>query len=164
MKSFWRRRILARVLRIRARTASESVGPDDSALAESLDRYFAPSENAGEDRQRYADSITTPIVLLTDENTTSDAEIFALGFRELGLGTIMGTTTYGAVVGAKYYLLVNGWRLGVPTVGWYSLKGEALENNGVAPDIVVTRDLSRLERGEDNQLEEAVKYLTSKIK
>ena len=39
---------------IRARTASESVGPDDSALAESLDRYFAPSENAGEDRQRQA--------------------------------------------------------------------------------------------------------------
>ncbi len=109
-------------------------------------------------------AITTPIVLLTDENTTSDAEIFALGFRELGLGTIMGTTTYGAVVGAEYYSLSNGWSLGVPTVGWYNLKGEALENNGVKPDIMVSRDLSRLERGEDNQLEEAVKYLTGKIK
>jgi tricorn protease len=141
-------------------------GNNHEKLLECLSRkpYVTHKTRDGDIGQDARGAITMPIVLLTDENTTSDAEIFALGFRELGLGTIMGTTTYGAVVGAKYYLLVNGWRLGVPTVGWYSLKGEALENNGVAPDIVVTRDLSRLERGEDNQLEEAVKYLTSKIK
>ena len=39
---------------IRARAASESEGQDDAALAEQLDRYFAPSESAGEDRQRQA--------------------------------------------------------------------------------------------------------------
>ena len=141
-------------------------GNNHEELLECLSRkpYVAHKTRSGDIGQDAHGAITTPIVLLTDENTTSDAEIFALGFRELGLGTIMGTTTYGAVVGAKYYSLVNGWRLGVPTVGWYSLKGEALENKGVAPDIVVSRDPSRLERGEDNQLEEAVKYLTSKIK
>jgi tricorn protease len=126
--------------------------------------YVTHKTREGDIGQDARGAVTTPIVLLTDENTTSDAEIFALGFHELGLGTIMGTTTYGAGVGAKYYMLVNGWRLGVPTVGWYNLKGEALENNGVTPDIVVSRDLTRLERGEDNQLEAAVKYLISKIK
>ena len=141
-------------------------GNNHEELLECLSRkpYVTHKTRDGDIGQDARGAITTPIVLLTDENTTSDAEIFALGFRELGLGTIMGTTTYGAVVGAKYYSLANGWKLGVPTVGWYSLKGEALENNGVAPDIVVSRDLSRLERGEDNQLEEAVKYLTDKIK
>ncbi|NTW54079.1 MAG: exodeoxyribonuclease V subunit alpha [Chlorobaculum sp.] len=39
---------------IRARAASQTEGPDDAALAEQLDRYFAPSENSGEDRQRQA--------------------------------------------------------------------------------------------------------------
>lgn len=141
-------------------------GNNHEELLESLSRkpYVTHKTRAGAIGQDARGAITTPIVLLTDENTTSDAEIFALGFRELGLGAIIGTTTYGAVVGAKYYSLVNGWKLGVPTVGWYNLKGEALENKGVTPDIVVARDLSRLERGEDNQLEEAVKYLTGKIK
>ena len=39
---------------IRTRASSESGGPDDAALAAQLDRYFAPSENAGDDRQRQA--------------------------------------------------------------------------------------------------------------
>ena len=39
---------------IRARAASQTEDPDDAALVEQLDRYFAPSENAGEDRQRQA--------------------------------------------------------------------------------------------------------------
>jgi len=99
-----------------------------------------------------------------DETTTSDAEIMAQAFRELGLGTIVGTTTYGAVVGAQYFALTGSWSLSIPTVGWYTLKGEPMENHGVVPDVVITPDLTRLERDWDDQLEEAIKILVGKIK
>jgi tricorn protease len=108
--------------------------------------------------------ILVPIVLLVDETTTSDAEIMAQAFRELGLGTIVGTTTYGAVVGAQYFALTGSWSLSIPTVGWYTLKGEPMENHGVVPDVVITPDLTRLERDWDDQLEEAIKILVGKIK
>jgi tricorn protease len=120
-------------------------------------RYGSP----GQDSPVAAD---VPIVLLIDELTTSDAEIFAQGFRELGLGTIIGTTTYGAVLGTEHHNLIDGATFTLPSVGWYTLQGEALENRGVAPDSAVSLDLTRLERGEDNQLEEAVKFLMGKIK
>jgi tricorn protease len=109
-------------------------------------------------------AVEVPIVLLIDEGTSSDAEIFAYGFRELGLGRIVGTNTYGAVLGTEHHRLVDGSVLTLPSVGWYTLKGEELENKGVAPDVMIPCDLTRLEKGEDNQLEEAVGLMMKDIK
>jgi C-terminal processing protease CtpA/Prc len=99
------------------------------------------------------------ILLLVDERTSSDAELFAHGFRELGLGRIAGTTTYGAVIGTETIKLLDGARFGVPSVGWYTLAGENLENRGIVPDVYLTINLTLLEQGEDSQLQSAVKIL-----
>ena len=105
-----------------------------------------------------------PIALLVDENTSSDGEIVTQGFRELGLGEIIGVTTYGAVIGTEKKLLVDGSTLSVPTVGWRTLSDQNLENHGVSPDIAVPLNLDKADRGDDNQLTEAVSRLMGKLK
>ena len=141
-------------------------GNNHEKLLEFLSRksYVTHKTRDGSPGQDSPVAADVPIVLLIDERTTSDAEIFAQGFRELGLGTIIGTTTYGAVLGTEHHTLIDGSTFTLPSVGWYTLKGDALENQGVAPDSAVPLNLTRLERGEDNQLEETVKLLMNKIK
>jgi tricorn protease len=141
-------------------------GANHDKLLEFLSRksYVTHKPRHGSPGQDSPAATDVPIVLLIDERTTSDAEIFAQGFRELGLGTIIGTATYGAVLGTEHHTLIDGSTFTLPSVGWYTIKGDALENQGVAPDSAIPLDLTRFERGEDSQLEEAVKFLMSKTK
>jgi tricorn protease len=103
------------------------------------------------------------ITVLIDENTSSDAEIVAQGIRELGLGEIVGVRSYGAVIGTEQHTLLNGATLSIPTVGWFSMTGDNLENNGVQPDFVIPLDLTSAEKGEDNQLKEATERLLHRL-
>lgn len=105
-----------------------------------------------------------PIALLVDEYTSSDAEIVAQGFKELGLGEVIGVATYGAVIGTEKKIMADGSVLSVPTVGWSTMSDKNLENLGVAPDHHVVLDLNKADRGEDNQLSEAVSRLMAKLR
>ncbi len=103
------------------------------------------------------------ITVLIDERTSSDAEIVAQGIRELGLGEIVGQRSYGAVIGTEQHTLLNGATLSIPTVGWFSMTGDNLENNGVQPDFVIPLDLTAAEKGEDNQLKETVERMLGRL-
>ncbi len=105
-----------------------------------------------------------PIALLVDERTSSDAEIVAQGFKELGLGEVIGVTTYGAVIGTEKKVMADGSVLSVPTVGWYTMSDQNLEDQGVSPDVTIPLDLNRADRGEDSQLSEAVARLLGKLR
>lgn len=105
-----------------------------------------------------------PITLLVDERTSSDAEIVAQGFKELGLGEVIGVTTYGAVIGTEKKVMADGSVLSVPTVGWYTLSDQNLENQGVSPDVTLQLDLNKADRGEDSQLSEAVARMMGKLR
>jgi tricorn protease len=78
-----------------------------------------------------------PIVLIINEHCYSDAEIFPAGFKELGLGTVIGVPTYGAVIGTNDIELSDGSIFRVPGTGWFLLTGENLENTPVEPHIYV---------------------------
>ncbi len=105
-----------------------------------------------------------PVALLVDERTSSDAEIVAQGFKELGLGEVIGVTTYGAVIGTEKKVMADGSVLSVPTVGWYTMSDQNLENQGVSPDLTIQLDLTKADRGEDNQLSETVSRLMGKLR
>lgn len=115
---------------------------------------------AGEDAPL---AVAGPVVLLVDERTSSDAEILAHGFRELGVGEIIGVTTHGAVIGTEKQRLLDGSTLSIPTVGWFTLAGQNLENRGVSPDVAVPLDLTSADKGEDNQLQQAIERLLQKL-
>jgi len=105
-----------------------------------------------------------PTVLLINERSSSDSEIFPAGFRTLNLGTIIGQPTIGAVIGTEGYTLVDGHtRMRLPMEGWYRVNRANLENDGVEPDIFIENDLNDIRDGIDSQLEYAIQYLLDEI-
>ncbi len=97
-----------------------------------------------------------PLVLVIDQTCYSDAEIFAAAWKELGLGPVVGTTTYGAVIGTVDVNLADGTSFRLPGTGWFTLSGANLENGGVAPDVPIAVLPADAAEREDRQLQGAV--------
>ncbi|MBK1442347.1 PD40 domain-containing protein [Parapedobacter sp. ISTM3] len=105
-----------------------------------------------------------PIVLLINEQSLSDAEMTAAGFKALKLGTVIGTETYRWIIFTSAKGLVDGSMYRVPAWGCYTLDGDNLELTGVSPDIHVENTF--MDRLEDNdpQLERAIQELQEALK
>jgi len=101
------------------------------------------------------------MVVLVDQNTASDGEAFAEGFRRLGLGTVMGTRTWGGEIwlSSSNFLVDRGIATAAET-GVYGPEGQWLiEGHGVDPDIVVDNLPHETFGGADAQLDAAVRHL-----
>lgn len=99
-----------------------------------------------------------PKVMLIDQDAGSGGDWMPYAFRETGLGTLIGTRTWGGLIGISANPgLMDGGRLAVPNFRFYDTQGRfTIENEGVAPDITVELDPLALDRGQDAQLEAAI--------
>ena len=104
-----------------------------------------------------ADAVRGPIVCLTNECAGSDGDIFSQAFKSYGLGPLIGTRTWGGVIGISgERSLVDGTVTTQPEFSyWFADKGWGVENHGVDPDIVVEEPPMDYGRGKDAQLERA---------
>jgi tricorn protease len=102
---------------------------------------------------------TKPLVLLINNRSYSDAEIFPSAFRTLGLGKLVGQPTGAHVIGTSALRLIDGSMFRIPRTGVYTLKGVNMEKEGVMPDVLVENHPDELARGEDKQLDKAVEVL-----
>ena len=100
---------------------------------------------------------------MQNERSASDAEMFPDGFRALGLGKIVGTPTYGAVIGTGAYRLLDGSSIRTPSVGIFTARGENMENYGVQPDVYVDNTPADFLAGRDAQIDKAVEVLQAQI-
>jgi tricorn protease len=102
---------------------------------------------------------------LLNEGSGSDGDIFPHMFRQLGLGPLIGTRSWGGVVGINDYgPMIDGGHIFVPEAGSVSLDGKwIIEGHGVDPDIVVENDVRSVLAGNDPQLERAVAEVMKKI-
>lgn len=105
-----------------------------------------------------------PIVLLINEQSLSDAEMTAAGFKALKLGKIIGTETYRWIIFTSAKGLVDGSMYRVPAWGCYTLDGQDLELTGVAPDIYVKNTVEDRVNDKDPQLERAVQEILKDLK
>ncbi len=105
-----------------------------------------------------------PIVLLINEQSLSDAEMTAAGFKELGLGTIVGTETYRWIIFTTSSGLVDGSSYRLPSWGCYTLDGKDLETNGVAPDVYVAKGFKDRLENKTPQLDKAIDIILKKLK
>jgi tricorn protease len=105
-----------------------------------------------------------PIVLLINEQSLSDAEMTAAGFKELGLGTIVGTETYRWIIFTTSKSLVDGSNYRLPSWGCYTLDGKDLELTGVSPDVYVGKDFKDRLQNNTPQLDKAIEILKQKMK
>ncbi|MDD3722409.1 MAG: S41 family peptidase [Lutibacter sp.] len=104
-----------------------------------------------------------PIVLLVNEQSLSDAEMTAAGFKELGLGTIVGTETYRWIIFTSGKSLVDGSFYRLPSVGCYTLDGKNLESEGVRPDIYIGENFKDRLDGNQPQLNKAIEIIINEL-
>ena len=106
------------------------------------------------------------VVVLVDENTASDGEAFAEGFRRLGLGKVIGTRTWGGEIWlSSSNVLVDRGIATAAETGVFGPEGDWLiEGHGVDPDIVVDNLPHATFTGSDAQLDAAVKELQEQIR
>jgi tricorn protease len=104
-----------------------------------------------------------PLVTVTDEFAASDGDIVTGAIRALGLGPVVGTRTWGGVIGIESipgYELVDGTHVTVPKYAMYFEEfGWGVENYGVDPDEEVLISPDDWAAGRDPQLETAVRLV-----
>lgn len=105
-----------------------------------------------------------PIVLLINEQSLSDAEMTAQGFKALKLGKIIGNETYRWIIFTSGIGLVDGSSVRMPSWGCYSLEGKDLEMNGVQPDILIVNSFEDKLNGKDPQLDKAIEEILKQLK
>ncbi|GAB4327517.1 MAG: S41 family peptidase [Candidatus Zixiibacteriota bacterium] len=107
------------------------------------------------------------LACLINEHSCSDGDIFPYHFREYGLGPLIGTRTWGGVVGIRGHRpLLDGGFVTTPEFAKYDFNSNwnSMENHGVAPDMEVQNLPEDVMRGYDAQMERAVEYLLEKIR
>ena len=108
-----------------------------------------------------------PKVLLINKYSASDGDLFPWSFKANGLGTVIGTRTWGGIVGISGSLpYMDGTDVRVPFFTNYDAKtGQwIVENHGVDPDILIDNDPIREEAGIDQQLLKAVEVALEQLK
>ncbi|MFT4221723.1 S41 family peptidase [Dysgonomonas sp.] len=108
-----------------------------------------------------------PKVCLINKYSASDGDLFPWGFRALRLGKLIGTRTWGGIVGISGSMpFIDGTDIRVPFFTSYDAKtGQwIIENHGVDPDIVVDNDPVKEWNGEDQQLDRAIEEVMKELK
>ncbi len=101
-----------------------------------------------------------PSCVLMCEDNYSDACGFPYTYRTLGIGKLIGMPVPGTMTAVWWETQINGMVFGIPQVGSFGLKeGRYLENQQIEPDIKVDNDPASVLKGEDKQLEAAVKEM-----
>ncbi|MBX3459768.1 MAG: PD40 domain-containing protein [Planctomycetes bacterium] len=105
-----------------------------------------------------------PIVILINERSYSDAEVWPHAMKRLGMATVVGVQTPGAVIGTNDIRLSDGtnWRL--PGSGFFNWDGTNQEHNGCTPDIEVQMTPADIRAGRDPQLAKGIEVALEKIR
>jgi tricorn protease len=108
-----------------------------------------------------------PKVLLIDNYSASDGDLFPYGFKKHQLGKVIGKRSWGGVVGIRGSLpFVDGADLRKPEFASYSADESKwiIEGIGVEPDIEIDNDPSREYEGIDDQLNKAIEVILGELK
>ena len=127
-------------------------------LARKLHGYF--NSNAGDHKP-----FTTPMaglwgpkVMIINERAGSGGDLLPYLFRKMEIGPLIGTRTWGGLVGTwDTPRFIDGGRMVAPRGGFFDINGEwAVEGVGISPDIEVIQLPADVAAGRDPQLERAV--------
>ncbi len=111
-------------------------------------------------------AIFGPKAMLINQNAGSGGDAMPWLFRQANLGPLVGTRTWGGLVGiGGYPVLIDGGTVTAPRTALYGLTGKFdIENIGVSPDVEVQDDPKSVSEGHDPQLEKAVQILLEDLK
>jgi tricorn protease len=120
----------------------------------------------GHDWSSPSEAIYGPKVMIINEMSGSCGDALPWHFRKAGLGPLIGTRTWGGLVGiGDTPEPLDGGRLTAPRAAVYGLNGEwEVENHGIAPDIEVDLDPAAYRQGHDAQLDKAIEVVMQQLK
>lgn len=140
----------------------------DRLLPEGLIVYtedkYGNREELKSDAENYFDK---PLAVLVNGNSASASEIFAGAIKDYGIGTLVGTQTFGKGIVQKVYPLSDGTAVKLTVSKYYTPKGNNIHGIGITPDVEVELDADvanaiTIPEEKDNQLQKAVEILTEK--
>ncbi|MBE5949611.1 MAG: S41 family peptidase [Lachnospiraceae bacterium] len=113
--------------------------------------------------------LNVPAVVLVNGNSASAAEVFAGDVQDMGVATLVGTTTFGKGIVQQVYPIGDGTAVKLTQSSYFTSAGRNIHGDGIEPDVYVELDEELLgkviiEKGEDNQLQKALEVLGEKIK
>jgi tricorn protease len=111
-------------------------------------------------------AIFGPKVMLINQNSGSGGDAMPWYFRKAGIGKLVGTRTWGGLVGiGGYPQLLDGGSVTAPRYAIYGLNGDwEVENHGIAPDVMVEDLPKDVAAGHDRQLETGVQMVLDELK
>ena len=114
-------------------------------------------------------SIDIPLVILVNENSASASEVLSGAIKDTGIGTLVGTQTYGKGLVQNLYFLPDNSGVKVTIAKYYTPNGISIHGIGLKPDYVVEMSnelsgrISTLELEEDVQLIKAIEVMNNKL-
>ena len=111
-------------------------------------------------------AIFGPKVMLINQNSGSGGDALPWYFRKAGVGKLVGTRTWGGLVGiGGYPALIDGGSVTAPRYAIYGINGDwEVENHGIAPDVAVEDLPADVAAGHDRQLETGVQLVLDELK
>jgi len=114
------------------------------------------------------EEIKVPLAVLVNGDSASASEIFAGAVQDYGVGTIVGTTTFGKGIVQTIKQLTDGSAVKFTISKYFTPKGQEIQGKGVTPDVVVDLDEAVKNKAgitleEDNQLQKAIEIVKTKM-
>ena len=130
----------------------------DQLLPEGLVVYT--EDKNGERQEEYSDAehyFDGKMAVLVNGNSASASEIFAGAIKDYGVGTLIGTQTFGKGIVQSLFPLSDGSAIKITVSRYYTPAGNNIHGVGITPNIILERDT---ESEEDNQLQKAMEVLS----
>ncbi|MBQ4531114.1 MAG: S41 family peptidase [Lachnospiraceae bacterium] len=133
----------------------------DSVLPEGMIVYHEDKNGYREEYKSDAEhQIDIPLVVLVNGNSASASEIFAGAVKDYGIGTLIGTKTFGKGVVQQMIDLGDGSAMKVTISKYFTPNGVCIHGTGIEPDIELEFDSESYKKDEsDNQLKKAIEVL-----
>ena len=113
-----------------------------------------------------AEGFDLPLAVLVDENTASASEILTGAIQDYGVGTVVGTQTYGKGIVQNIFKLFDGSVIQLTVTHYYTPDGNDIHEKGITPDVIAEASESVYTAGADDgtaaddpQLSAAMKVL-----
>lgn len=117
------------------------------------------NEKRTEFRNEEDHTFDLPLVVLVDGYSASASEIFTGAIQDYGIGTIVGTTTYGKGVVQQLIDLQDGTLLKITISEYFTPNGRSIHGEGIEPDVVVEYKADENDENADNQLDKAMEVV-----
>lgn len=128
------------------------------------DKYGNKEEYKSDEEHQF----TKPLAVLINGNSASASEIFAGAVKDYGIGTLVGTKTFGKGIVQRLIELGDGTAMKLTISKYYTPNGYNIHKIGIEPDVLIELDEALkmqavITHDEDNQLQKAIEIIEEKL-